>query len=165
MRIRQAREVAFALATGTSPVFNAIRRRFADARRRKLSNRAEVAAGKLEEHVGKVGKAVPMEISVVDNPEANHFELRVDGEVAGFLTYERIGDTVWFTEMSTDPDRAGQGLGLLLVRRALDAVSAERLSVLPKYRFVRDFIQRHPVYLDLVPSDQRERFDLPRDTQ
>jgi uncharacterized protein len=35
------------------------------------------------------------------------------------------------------------------------------LSVVPVCPFVRDFIQRHPVYLDLVPAELRERFQLP----
>ena len=63
-------------------------------------------------------------------------------------------------DAETDIDRAGQGLGLVLVRSALDAVGAEGWSVLPVCPFVRDFIQRHPVYLDLVPVDQRQRFEL-----
>jgi predicted GNAT family acetyltransferase len=101
-----------------------------------------------------------METSVVDNPQASRFELHVQGEVAGFLAYERTGETVSFTELTTDLRRAGQGLGLILVRKALDAVGAEGRFVLPVCPFVRDFIQRHPVYLDLVPPDQRQRFKL-----
>ena len=101
-----------------------------------------------------------METSVVDNQQASRFELRVEGESAGFLAYERTGDIVSFIELTTDLRRAGQGLGLVLVRKALDAVSAEGWSVLPVSPFVRDFIQRHPVYLDLVPADQRQQFEL-----
>ena len=100
-------------------------------------------------------------ISVVDNPQDGRFELRIDGDMAGFLAYERDADIVSFVDVSTDPGRAGQGLGLMLVRGSLDAVSAEGLHVLPLFRFVRDFIERHPVYLDLVPAEQRRRFDLP----
>ncbi len=106
------------------------------------------------------GAATPMETSVIDNPQASRFELHVQGEVAGFLAYERTVDIVSFIELTTDLRRAGLGLGLVLVRKALDAVSAEGRSVLPVCPFVRDFIQRHPVYLDLVPADQRERFEL-----
>jgi predicted GNAT family acetyltransferase len=106
-----------------------------------------------------------MEVSVVDNPQAGRFELYVDGEVAGFLAYERTGGVVTFTDLTTDLRRAGQGLGLVLVRQALDAVSAEGLLVLPVCPFVRDFIGRHPVYLDLVAPDQRQRFRLPRAPQ
>ncbi|HEU4349730.1 MAG TPA: GNAT family N-acetyltransferase [Actinoplanes sp.] len=101
-----------------------------------------------------------METSVVDNPQDSRFELHVQGEVAGFLTYERTGDIVSFTELTTDLRRAGQGLGLVLVRKALDAVDAEGRSVLPVSPFVRDFIRRHPVYLDLVPAEDRQRFEL-----
>ncbi len=104
--------------------------------------------------------ATPMETSVVDNPEAGRFELRIDGEVAGFLDYERNGDVVSLLDLTTDLRRAGQGLGLDLVRRALDAVSAEDLSVLPVCPFVRDYIARHPAYLNLVPADERNRFEL-----
>jgi hypothetical protein len=51
-------------------------------------------------------------------------------------------------------------LCLVLVRKALDAVGAEGRSVLPVCPFVRDFIERHPVYLDLVPPEQQQRFEL-----
>jgi len=101
-----------------------------------------------------------METSIVDNREASRFELHVQGEVAGLLAYERTGDIVSFVEVTTDLRRAGQGLGLVLVRQALDAVGAEGWSVLPVDPFVRDFIQRHPVYLDLVPAEELSRFDL-----
>ena len=101
-----------------------------------------------------------MEISVLDDRQASRFELHVDGEVLGYLVYERAGDVVSFLEVTTDLSRAGEGLGLLLVRRALDAVAAEGLSVLPVCPFVRDFIQRHPVYLDMVPAEDRQRFEL-----
>jgi uncharacterized protein len=99
--------------------------------------------------------------SVVDNRLGSRFELRLDGEMVGFLVYQRGTDGVSFIEVTTDLRRAGQGLGLVLVRQALDAVSAEGLSVLPVCPFVRDYIRRHPVYLDLVPAELRERFELP----
>ncbi len=101
-----------------------------------------------------------MDTSVVDNRQAGRFELQVDGETAGYLTYERHDDTVSLTELTTDLRRAGQGLGLILVRKALDAIGAEGRSVLPVCPFVRDFIHRHPVYLDLVPAEERHRFEL-----
>jgi predicted GNAT family acetyltransferase len=113
-----------------------------------------------------VGDEAPLrtaEVRVVDNRVASRFELQIDGEVAGVLTYEREGDRLSLLDMTTDPRRAGQGLGLVLVRQALDTISADRLSVLPVYPFVRDYIDRHPVYLDLVPTELRKRFQLPLD--
>jgi predicted GNAT family acetyltransferase len=102
-----------------------------------------------------------MERTVVDNPDAGRFEIVVDGERVGFLSYQRDADTIVFTDIDTDLRLAGQGLGLTLVRHALDAAGAQGLSVLPVHPFVRDFIERHPVYLDLVPFAERPRFDLP----
>jgi uncharacterized protein len=100
---------------------------------------------------------------VVDNRLEGRFELHIDGEVAGVLTYQRSADSVSLLELTTDLRRAGQGLGLVLVRQTLDAISAEGLAVLPVSAFVRDYIRRHPVYLDLVPTELRERFQLPID--
>ncbi len=102
-----------------------------------------------------------METSIVNNADLRQVQLRVDGELAGCLTYELTGNAVAFTEIDTDLRRAGQGLGVVLVRSALDAARGDGLSVLPVSPFVRDFIQRHPVYLELVPPDQRQRFGLP----
>ncbi len=100
-----------------------------------------------------------MATTVVDNREAGRFELHVEEQVVGHLAYERNGDVVSFLDLTTDLRRAGQGLGLVLVRKALDAVSAEGGSVLPVDPFVRDFIRRHPVYLDLVPEAERDELD------
>ena len=102
-----------------------------------------------------------MHTSIIINSDAGRVELQVDGRFAGYLAYERIGDVLLFTEIQTDSTRAGQGLGVVLVRTALDAARADGLVVLPVSAFIRDFIRRHPVYLELVPPEQRERFSLP----
>lgn len=99
--------------------------------------------------------------TVVDNPPANRFEIRVDGELAGAADYQRDATTVSFTHTGIDPAYEGRGLGSALVRGALDAVRAEGRGVLPFCAFVRGYLARHPEYLDLVPADQRGRFGLP----
>ncbi|GGS93022.1 hypothetical protein GCM10010156_59100 [Planobispora rosea] len=100
------------------------------------------------------------EPTVVDNPEAGRFEILVDGRVAGFAEYRRSGTKVSLTHTEIDPAFEGRGLGSILARGALDASRAEGLSVLPFCSFIRGYIERHPDYLDLVPSDQRARFSL-----
>jgi uncharacterized protein len=102
-----------------------------------------------------------VERTVVDNQEASQFELLVHDASVGYLAYERSDDTLILTEIDTDLSLAGQGLGLTLVRHALNAASADGLWVLPVSSFVRDFIERHPAYLDLVPAQERDRFGLP----
>jgi uncharacterized protein len=98
--------------------------------------------------------------SIVDNPESGRFEILVDGEVAGFAEYTRKGTTVSFTHTVIDSHFEGRGLGSRLARAALDATRAEGGSVLPFCPFIRGYILRHPDYLDLVPPDQRARFQL-----
>jgi predicted GNAT family acetyltransferase len=102
-----------------------------------------------------------MEAQIVDNRDANRFEIMVDGERVGFLAYELASDTMSLTEIETDVRMVGKGLGLTLVRGALDAASGAALSVRPVCAFVRDYIERHPVYLDLVPQAERTEYGLP----
>ncbi|MEV0974867.1 GNAT family N-acetyltransferase [Microtetraspora glauca] len=102
---------------------------------------------------------------VADNPEARRFEITVDGKVAGFAEYRRHGSRISFIHTEVDPAYEGRGLGSALVRGALDASRAAGLSVMPYCPFVRDYIARHPGYLDLVPPDRRDRFSLPTEDE
>ncbi|WP_067168721.1 GNAT family N-acetyltransferase [Microtetraspora niveoalba] len=98
---------------------------------------------------------------VADNPEAGRFEITVEGKLAGFAEYRRRGSRISFTHTEVDPAYGGRGLGSALVRGALDASRDAGLSVLPYCPFVRDYIARHPGYLDLVPAERRDGFSLP----
>jgi predicted GNAT family acetyltransferase len=62
--------------------------------------------------------------------------------------------------VDTDLRRTGRGPGLMPVRTAPDAAPTEWLEVLPVCPLVRNFIERHPVYMDMVPAGQGERFSL-----
>ena len=101
------------------------------------------------------------EPQVVDNPEAGRFELRVDGEVAGFAEYRRTGRNLALTHTVVDQRVEGRGLGSVLARGALDAARRDGLAVLPFCPFIRAYIERHPDYLDAVPAGRRAQFRLP----
>ena len=98
---------------------------------------------------------------VVDARDRSRFEIRVDGEVAGFTEYRRRPGLIAFIHTLIDPRFEGQGLGSELVRTALSQARSEGLSVLPFCPFVRSYIGRHSEYLDLVPEDARAEFELP----
>jgi predicted GNAT family acetyltransferase len=100
------------------------------------------------------------EPTVGDNPTEQRFEVLVDGEVAGFAEYRRTNGAVAFTHTVIDPAFEGRGLGSLLARGALDASRDAGAPVLPFCPFIRGYIQRHPIYLDLVPADRRAEFEL-----
>ncbi len=99
--------------------------------------------------------------AVADNPAEHRFEMRVDGELAGFAAYRDRDGVRSFTHTEVDDAFEGQGVGSRLVRGALDATRDAGMSVLPFCPFVRGWIGKHPDYLDLVPGNQRARFDLP----
>lgn len=99
--------------------------------------------------------------TVVDDPQAGRFELRVGDRVAGVAEYRRTSTATSFTHTVIEPDFEGQGLGSVLARGALDATRAAGLAVLPFCPFIRGYIERHPEYLDLVPVGRRESFRLP----
>ena len=103
------------------------------------------------------------DIRVVEVPERSRFEVRVDGEVAGYSEYRRRPGLIAFIHTLIDPRFEGQGLGSKLVREALSEARSEGLSILPICPFVRGYIASHSEYHDLVPEGMRATFDLPAD--
>ena len=85
-------------------------------------------------------------------PEANRYELVSDGEVIGIADYRVLGDVVVFPHTVIDPDRRGEGLGETLVRGALDDTRRSGRLVDPRCWFVRQFIDAHAEYQDLLAS-------------
>ena len=103
-------------------------------------------------------------VEVVDEPGRQRFEIRVDGELAGFSEYRRSPGLIAFIHTLIDPRFEGQGLGSRLVTDALSEVRAAGLAVLPFCPFVRAFIASHASdYLDLVPVAYRSEFGLTAD--
>jgi hypothetical protein len=98
--------------------------------------------------------------TVTDVSDRRRFELEVDGTVLGFAEYRRSPGVITLLHTEIDAAHEGKGLGALLVEAALDTARAEGLAVLPFCPFVRDFIDRHREYLDLVPVERRAEFGL-----
>ena len=101
------------------------------------------------------------DVRVVDAPERSRFEIRVDGDVAGFTEYRRRPGLIAFIHTLIDPRFEGRGLASQLARAALSEARSEHLSVLPFCPFVRGYIARHAEFVDLVPEGMRAKFDLP----
>jgi uncharacterized protein len=101
-----------------------------------------------------------MDLQVTDHPDQERFEIRADGELAGFAQYHLKDGVIAFLHTETDRRFRGQGLAGHLIQSGLDAARERYLAVLPYCPFVRRWITEHPSYADLVPSDQRRHFGI-----
>ena len=90
------------------------------------------------------------EVTVTDNPDAARYEIAVDGERAGFVTYRQSPGVITFLHAEVHPSRERRGLGSQLVRGALDDARARGLAVRPVCPFVAWYIETHANYQDLL---------------
>jgi uncharacterized protein len=102
-----------------------------------------------------------MAATVQDNPDLSRYEVFEDGELAGFSEYTRSDEVLVVKHTEVDDRVEGRGIGSALARGVLDAARGDGLAVLPYCPFVAGYIREHPDdHLDLVPTDQRAKFDL-----
>jgi predicted GNAT family acetyltransferase len=101
-----------------------------------------------------------VQITIADNTEDHRYEIRSDGELAGFLTYRSRPKLIELVHTEIDEEFEGRGLGSQLISFALDDARERRLTVLPFCPFVNDYIQRHRQYVELVPEGRRAEFEL-----
>ena len=102
-----------------------------------------------------------MDVEVTDQRGESRFEARIDGELAGFATYQREGGVLTILHTEVDDAYSGMGVGADLAQWALDGARGQNLAVVPVCPFIAGYIKKHPEYTDLVPEDQRARFGLP----
>ena len=92
------------------------------------------------------------QLAVADNTEARRYEARAGAEVVGFIDYRLAPGEIRLLHTEVDQEVEGEGVGSLLVARALDDIRRRGLKVVPFCPFVAVFIKRHPEYSDLVTS-------------
>lgn len=98
------------------------------------------------------GDGVPV---VTDNTASSRFELHVDGDLAGIVTYRLRGDVIDLLHTEVDPSHQGAGLAAVLAKSVLDEARRRQLTVLPTCPYIRSWISKHPGYRDLVPEERR----------
>lgn len=101
-----------------------------------------------------------MELAVADHPEQAQFEIRADGELAGFLQYHLRDGVIALLHTQIDPRFRGHGVASRLIQASLDEARERHLAVLPYCPFVRTWMTEHLEYADLVPGDRRPDFGL-----
>ena len=85
-----------------------------------------------------------MESRVTDNEGESRFELRLDGELAGFIDYRRAGDTVALTHAEVRPELRNRGHAETMTRDALADLKRRGLKAQPVCPFVVAYVRRNP---------------------
>ena len=92
-----------------------------------------------------------MSETLVDNTEAQRFELEVPGGMA-FIDYRRSGGVLFLNHAEVPAALGGQGLGSRLVRETLELIRSRSERVVPVCSFVRATMARHKEYDGLRAS-------------
>lgn len=90
------------------------------------------------------------ELKVTDNPDAQRYELFVNGTRAGFTDYRLLPGRIVFRHTEVSPEFQGRGLAAHLAAAELDDARARGLMVTPVCPYVARYIEEHPEYADLV---------------
>ena len=88
--------------------------------------------------------------TVVDNPDARRYELRLGSEVAGVAAYGLDGATIVFTHTVVRPAYEGRGLGSTLAREVLADARRRGLGVVAECPFIAAYVERHEEFADLL---------------
>ena len=89
-------------------------------------------------------------VEIAHDEEVGRFEIRVDGELAGFAAYERTPEVAVFHHTEIDPRFRGRGLARRVTAAALEFARDTGLTVEPVCPFVRAFIEEREEYQDLL---------------
>ena len=93
-------------------------------------------------------------LDVRDNPEAERFEVTVDGQLS-VAEYRLTDKTILFSHTEVPTALEGRGIGGALIRAGLASARERGLLVLPVCPFFAAYIKRHPETHDLVHPDYK----------
>jgi uncharacterized protein len=90
------------------------------------------------------------ELSVVDRPDQQRYELVAGARVLGYADYRVRDDVVVLPHTVIDPGLRGRGLGDVLVAGVLADLRTRGLGVVPTCWFVAEYLDRHPGSADIA---------------
>jgi uncharacterized protein len=90
---------------------------------------------------------------VTDNPDGGRYELRVDGELVGWIDYRRAGDTVALTHAEVLPERRNQGNAETMTRETLADLKRRGLQAKPVCPYVVAYVRKHPEAINASEAD------------
>lgn len=84
------------------------------------------------------------------NEAAGRYELSLEEEMVAVAHFVDQGGLTVVPHTEVAPTRRGQGIGAVLVGGVLDDLRARGQQVVPQCWYVRQFIEEHPDYSELI---------------
>ncbi|MFS0701595.1 benzoate/H(+) symporter BenE family transporter [Cellulomonas sp. 179-A 4D5 NHS] len=127
------------------------RRARADLRGPAAAGRQPWRAAAARRKIVRMSTLTPDDLTYSDVPKESRFEARTAQDaLVGLVGYQRRGGALVLTHTEVEDAAAGHGVGSSLARFALDQARSEGVPVVPLCPFVREYVERHPEYADLV---------------
>jgi predicted GNAT family acetyltransferase len=82
--------------------------------------------------------------AIADNVDRRRYELTLDGEVVGHLSYRRSEGQIYFASTVVQPSHRGRGLAAQLVEHAIEDARREGREVSTGCWYVQDWLDAHP---------------------
>lgn len=90
-----------------------------------------------------------MNYEVKHLPKGNRFEIDL-GDISAYANYHLSGKVITIFHVYTPPEFRGKGIAAQLAKYALDYARDNNLKVVPQCPYMRDYIEKHPEYQDLL---------------
>jgi predicted GNAT family acetyltransferase len=100
-------------------------------------------------HSGLMDTRMSSNMEVKHNPQAQRFEIELDGQLA-VTEYNLEGNDIYFIHTEVPAGFEGRGIGSQLARTALDYSQAKGYTVHVLCSFIKAYIQNHPEYQRLT---------------
>lgn len=84
-----------------------------------------------------------------NNEPQNQFELHIDGHIA-FAEYACEGNKIYLTHTEVPKAIEGQGYGSELVKKALQYIKKNHLTLIPLCSFVAHYVNNHPEWQSIL---------------
>lgn len=94
-----------------------------------------------------------MEYKIRHNQDESRFEALTNQEIIGVINYYIENDVVIVTHTGVEPKYEGQGIAGALTKDMLTYITKNNLRVNPLCSYTKAYIDRHPVYQNLVDEE------------
>ena len=89
-------------------------------------------------------------LEISDVPAERRYEARIEGALAGWVDYGRVGNRLVAIHTEVPPEFGGRGIGNALVRHVIADVRAAGGSITPRCPLFVTWFERHPEDRDIV---------------